>query len=150
MVNRSLVEVIRLLFIVLFIYAAVNKLSDVDKFVVQMGQSPLLTPFAPYFVWLIPVIEIAVSISLAIRKFIRIGLYASVALMGLFTAYIIAIIKFSEYIPCSCGGILSKMSWREHLIFNLCFLIIGMVGVLLIDGGNVDPRRDYTSKPNVY
>ena len=51
--------------------------------------------------------------------------------MVMFTAYIIAITRFSEYVPCSCGGVLQNMSWNQHLFFNIGFVLIALTGVIL-------------------
>ena len=41
------------------------------------------------------------------------------------------ILNFIPDIPCSCGGVLEKMSWNEHLIFNIAFVVLGLVAILL-------------------
>lgn len=129
--KETFVEIISYLFILLFVYAAVSKLLDVEKFRVQVGQSPLLTNMAGFIVWFIPGIEIAISLMLVFPKTRLIALYASFSLMVMFTAYIIAILSFSENIPCSCGGVLSSLGWKEHLIFNIGFVFLGLAGVVL-------------------
>src|SRR6266478_713273 len=110
-----LIEIISGLFILLFVYAAASKLIDYQNFRIQLGQSPLLTAFAGWVSWVIPFLEIIISIMLAFPKSRLFGLYASFSLMVMFTAYIIAITKFSDYVPCSCGGVLQNMSWSQHL-----------------------------------
>ncbi len=125
-----LIEIISTLLILLFVYAAVSKLLDYQKFQVQLGQSPLLTAFAGWVAWIIPTIEVVISVLLAIRRSRLAGLYASFSLMVMFTAYIIAITRFSDYIPCSCGGILQKMTWNQHLIFNIGFTALALIGIL--------------------
>lgn len=127
-----IIEIICGLFILLFMYAAVSKLMDVEKFRVQIGQSPMLTSMAGFVAWFIPSVEILISVLLAIGRTRLIGLFASFALMVMFTAYIVAITQFSEYVPCSCGGILQKFGWTEHLIFNICFTLIAITGISLI------------------
>ncbi len=127
--KKAITDIIACLFILLFIYAALSKLLDYQKFQVQVGQSPLLTPFRGLVVWAIPAIEILIAGLLAFQRTRLAGLYASHGLMALFTAYIFAITRFSDYIPCSCGGILQKMSWNQHLIFNLCFVVLGLTGI---------------------
>jgi len=67
---------------------------------------------------------------LAFLRFRLLGLYASFSLMVMFTAYIIAITKFSDYIPCSCGGVLQNMSWNQHLIFNIGFILLAVAGII--------------------
>lgn len=125
------VDVISILFIILFVYAGLSKLLDYQKFYIQIGKSPLLTHFAGWIAWVIPVIEILVSIMLSQPRWRLGGLYASFSLMVMFTAYIITILKFSAYVPCSCGGILQKMSWDDHLRFNMVFIFIGLSGIFL-------------------
>src|ERR1700741_3050366 len=110
--KQLMLEIISALFILLFMYAAASKLLDWQKFRVQLGQSPLLTSFAGWMVWLVPSVEIIISLMLTTSRFRRIGLYASFSLMVMFTAYIIAITRFSDYVPCSCGGVLENMTWN--------------------------------------
>nr|WP_068887649.1 MauE/DoxX family redox-associated membrane protein [Pedobacter panaciterrae] len=125
------VDVISYLFVLLFLYAAVSKLIEYDQFKIQIAKSPILTDFATILVWLVPAIEIIIAVLLVIPNRIMMGLYASLTLMFLFTAYIIIILNFSDSIPCSCGGVLAKMGWNEHLIFNVMFIIIAISGILL-------------------
>ena len=125
------VEIISFLFIVLFTYAAVTKLMDYEKFAVQIGKSPLLTDFAGMLAWLVPGSELVFAGMLAIPRLRQIGLYASFSIMVMFSAYIVAILQFSENIPCSCGGVLESLGWTEHLIFNIGFVILGIVGIFL-------------------
>ncbi|HWW41952.1 MauE/DoxX family redox-associated membrane protein, partial [Pedobacter sp.] len=98
-----IVEVISGLFFLLFLYAATSKLMDYDKFQIQIGKSPILTDFAWVLVWLVPAVEIGVCLLLIFPRTIMLGLYGCLLLMAMFTAYIIAILNFSESIPCSCG-----------------------------------------------
>lgn len=130
MKKTILTEIIASLFILLFMYAAASKLLDYQKFRIQLGQSPLLTTFAPTIAFIIPCIEILISILLFSNKFRLAGLYISFCIMNMFSTYIYIITKFSSYIPCSCGGILSKMSWNQHLVFNIIFVFIGLAGIL--------------------
>jgi len=131
MKKTVIIDIICFLFIVLFVYAAVFKLIDVQKFRVQIGQSPFLTNIAPFVAWFIPITEILVALLLAIPRFRLTGLYASFSLMVMFTAYIIVILNFSKHIPCSCGGVLETLGWTEHLIFNVGFILLAVVGVFL-------------------
>lgn len=126
-----IVDIICLLFVVLFTYAAVSKLLEFEKFRAQLGQSPLLTAFADMVVWTIPAVELAISLLLFVPRFRLVALYASLSLMTLFTAYIVAVLYFSPYVPCSCGGILEKLGWTEHLVFNLVFIALAIAGIVL-------------------
>jgi uncharacterized membrane protein YphA (DoxX/SURF4 family) len=123
--------------ILLFIYAATSKLLDFEKFRAELSKSPLLAFNVILFAVVVPTIEIGLSIMLVIERFKLLALYGSFTLMALFTGYIIAIMNFAEYIPCSCGGILQNMSWGQHLVFNIGFVLISATGVLIYKSNRV-------------
>ena len=131
MKQKIAIELISVVFIVLFVYAGASKLLDIQTFRVQIGQSPLLTHISNFVSWSIPGIEILVSLILTIPRLRPIGLYCAFTLMVMFTTYIIAILNFSDHIPCSCGGVLENLSWTEHLMFNLGFLLLALFGIII-------------------
>lgn len=118
-------------FIMLFVYAAVSKLMDYQKFQVQLLQSPLLHPFAISVSWFIPATEFVIAGIMAVPRLRLTGLYAGFTLMVLFTSYIIVVTRFSDHIPCACGGILGRMGWSAHLIFNLCWVALATTSIFL-------------------
>lgn len=131
MTRKITVEIIVFLYILLFVYAALTKLMDFHKFSVQLGQSPMLTNYAGLLSWSVPAAELAISILLILPVTRLAGLYAAFSLMVMFTAYIILASNFSDYVPCSCGGVIESMSWTEHLIFNSAFLLMAVTAALL-------------------
>jgi uncharacterized membrane protein YphA (DoxX/SURF4 family) len=128
--REVIVEIICFLFILLFVYAAASKLLDYQKFRVQLGQSPMLTAFAGWVAWLVPAVEIIISVMLAVPRWRLPGLYAAFSLMVMFTAYIIAITQFSEYVTCSWGGVLQNMGWNQHLVLNVLFIVSGLLAIV--------------------
>lgn len=124
-------EMVCFLYIVLFTYAAISKLIDFENFQTQLGQSPLLSAYAASISFLVIFAELGLVVALSLRVSRIKALYLSVGLMTVFTTYIILILNFSSFIPCSCGGILEKLGWTEHLIFNLFFIFIGSCSLLL-------------------
>lgn len=123
---------IALLYILLFLYAAVSKLLDFENFSVQIGQSPLLSEFASTVAVAVPAIEIALALMLFTNRFRFIALLGCATLMMMFSAYIYIIVNYSAFVPCSCGGVLEKMDWNQHLIFNIVFVLLAAVAALLI------------------
>lgn len=146
MKRQNLILAICWLLVLLFVYAASSKLIAHDKFTVQLGQSPLLHPYAGWLSWLMPIAEIGIALALFNKRYRLIGLYLSFTLMTMFTAYIIAITQFSDYIPCSCGGILQKMTWNQHLVFNIFFTAITAIGVFLSEGSKIADGRQRKGK----
>lgn len=130
--KKVAIEIISCLFIILFVYAAVTKLTDYQKFTVQIGQSPLLMALSGWIAWMVPTVEILTALMLSFQKLRLIGMYASFTLMMMFTVYIVMILNFADHVPCSCGGILEKLGWTEHLIFNISFVVLAVIGILLL------------------
>lgn len=127
----NLLDILVFIFVLLFVYAASSKLLDYELFQAQIGKSPLITKYSVILSWLVPILETLISLLLLIPKTQLVGLYAFFSLMLIFTLYILFILNFSPYVPCSCGGILSNMGWTEHLIFNIVFCVLPLVGIVL-------------------
>jgi hypothetical protein len=97
-----------------------------------MNNQPLPNSWTPFLVWAIPLLEIAISIALLFEYTRLLGLYASLALMILFTVYTgIILLHFFPYIPCSCGGVIQKLTWSQHLILNLFYIALSGIGIIL-------------------
>lgn len=136
-------KIASLLFIVLFVYTAVSKLLTIGQFKLQLEQFPIISSYADWIAWGIPVIEILIVGLFLFPKFILPAFYASFSLMTIFTTYIILVLKFSDSIPCSCGGVISALGWKEHLILNIAFIILALLGIRLSS-----KRKKYLSLKN--
>lgn len=124
-------DIICVLFALLFVYAAVSKLLTYDEFKAQIGKSPLITHHGWWIAWTIPTIEIGIAAMLFIPRLQLIGLYGAFTIMFIFTLYIGFMLMFTPNLPCSCGGILSAMGWKEHLGFNIIFTLCAVLGIHL-------------------
>lgn len=127
------IEAVSLFYILLFVYAAISKVLEFENFQAQLGQSSIIGAYAGIVSYSIIIIELLVSVMLVIPSFKLRGLYSSFILMSLFTVYIFIILNFTSNIPCSCGGILEKMTWKVHLIFNIISLILAGLALLFFD-----------------
>jgi len=136
--SRKLVaEIIGGLFILLFLYTALSKLSEIALFRLVLRSSPLISDYANLVSILIPVSEILVSLLLFIPGTRRRGLYAAFLLMLIFTLYLAYMLSFTRQLPCSCGGVISRLSWKQHLVFNIAFTLLAIAGIRL----SREPRR---------
>ncbi|SEA65326.1 MauE/DoxX family redox-associated membrane protein [Pedobacter hartonius] len=129
--RQIIINIIVTLFILLFIYAATSKVIDYKNTEIQLSKSPITAKYANILIWLIPCSEILIVALLSISRTKMLGLYASLTIMVVFTSYIYAILNFSDSIPCSCGGVLNSLSWEQHLTFNIAFISIAILGILL-------------------
>jgi hypothetical protein len=127
--KSTLVEIIAHLFIILFLYTGVAKLMEFDVFQEQLAESPVLAFAAPIIAWGLPITEFIISLLLFFPRFRLKGLYASLIIMILFTAYVITILSIDKELPCSCGGIIEALSWTGHLIFNSSFVLLALLAI---------------------
>lgn len=111
-------RVIAILMALVFLYAGVSKLFDLNKFNYQLAKSPLIPyGYSENVGWTVILIELVI-VYLVYKSNIKLSLFLSFTMMLFFTLYIGYLLYFSYYIPCSCGGILGNLSWTDHLIFN--------------------------------
>ena len=119
--------------ILLFCYASASKIFDFENFKIQIAQSPLLSAYAGFVSYATIISEMVIVLLLLIPKSRLIGLYASLGIMSAFTIYIYLILNYSDFVPCSCGGILEKLGWTEHLIFNILCVIAAIVAIVVYE-----------------
>lgn len=129
--RRYLTTLTAYAFILLFLYAATDKLLGFEEFNEQLARSPLVADHAWLVALLVPVTEITVCVLLFTNSTRLFALYMSFALMVLFSAYIFTVLHIGEHIPCSCGGVFEKMNWEQHLVFNISAAWLGGLAVLL-------------------
>ncbi|WP_312304003.1 DoxX family protein [Chryseobacterium sp.] len=132
-------------FILLFCYAAISKIFDFENFQVQIAQSPLLSAYAGFVSYVVIIVELLIVLALIFTNTKRLGLYASLGIMVAFTVYIFLILNYSEFIPCSCGGILEKMGWTEHLIFNIICVLLAIAAIIILEKENETRLTHYSS-----
>jgi putative oxidoreductase len=132
MKRKSILEIIYTLLIILFVYTASSKLVNIRETYAEIDKQPFPEWMTPYLVWIISLSELLVSALLLFKKTHQAGLWGALILMLLFTGYIGAILlNYFPFVPCSCGGVISQLGWQNHLYFNLCFVLISMLGLVL-------------------
>ncbi len=131
--RKKIQEFIRYAFIILLFYAAVTKLIEYPQFYNDLLNSPVFgnRQVAVIVSWIVPLVELIIAGLLITSSYRKLGLYLASGIILIFTIYIIWVLEFSENIPCSCGGVINNLSWQEHLIFNGCFLLLGLLGIYL-------------------
>lgn len=120
------------LLIVLWSYTGMSKLVENFPGTYVTEYVSLVKEGADAIEWLLPVTELIVVLLLFFERTRKIGLYASLLLLFVFTLYILYMLLFVADLPCSCGGVLSKMSWQEHVWFNVFFMGLNMLGLFAL------------------
>src|SRR5690606_1342079 len=107
--------------------------GNFEQFKVQLGQSPVLTAHVEWVAWFVPLSEYILALLLLIETTRRKALFGFLGLMTMFTTYIVIVLNFSDYIPCSCGGVLEDLGWTEHVLFNLFFMAVAIIAILQLE-----------------
>ena len=128
--KQLIVDIVAGLFVLLFLYTAIMKLKDIRFFSGSMSHTPFLRPYATLLAGMIPAVEVAITILLIVPATRFWGLMLATGLMAIFTLYVAYILSSMKELPCSCGGVLQQMNWREHLLFNISFFVAGILGIL--------------------
>jgi hypothetical protein len=120
----------------LFFYTAYSKILDHARFLKGLSNVELIGSFAGYLAWFVPAAEILIAILLIIPQTYKYGLYAFTSLMTLFTGYILSMMLWAAKLPCHCGGAIEKLSWTEHIWFNLAFIALSVFALRLSKNKN--------------
>lgn len=115
----------------LFVYAGTAKLFKLDLFQFQLQAYPWLRHAARTIGWLVPLTELGVAALLLTPKGRKWGLIASLALMLIFTIYLICMVAGGDHLPCTCGGVISSLSWNQHIWFNILFIVLAATGLYI-------------------
>jgi hypothetical protein len=117
--------------LLLFLYTGIDKLSRHNDFLLALAVSPVLKPYAAILSRAIPLLELLIA-GLLFFPLTRIkGLYSSLILLLLFTAYLAWMLLNEKILPCTCGGFIEKLSWPQHLAFNAVLMSMISTGIIL-------------------
>lgn len=128
-IKLSLLKFILPLLVMLFLYTGLTKIFEFQNFRLQLNKSPFLTEMSSVLTYALPITEVIVSIMLLFSSVRLLGLYTSLFLLTIFTTYLFAMVKFSYYVPCSCGGVISSLSWNQHILFNMAFMLLTVIAI---------------------
>lgn len=112
------------LLVLLLGYTSFSKLMTLTSFKEELSKVPLLSAGAAIVAPAIPLAEMTIVVLLLFPRTRLQGLYCSAVLLSAFTVYLLVMLLFAPYLPCSCGGIINGMGWWEHALFNA-----GMIGL---------------------
>lgn len=119
--------------LLLFLYTGLSKLGHIQDFSLQLRNSPwhLLSSLSITVAWLLPLAEILIAAMLIWLPTRKSGFIFSTVLFTLFILYISILLGSDKKLPCSCGGIISYLNWKEHLLLNTVLSLLSLAGTYL-------------------
>jgi putative oxidoreductase len=125
-------EIIVAALILLFLYTVTAKLIDFKGFAADLRNQPFPNSLVQFLVWIFPSLELLIVLAMLFEKSRLAGFGISFVLMSLFTIYTAAVLlHFFPRTPCSCGGVIKKLSWSQHLALNIFYTGISWLGMRL-------------------
>lgn len=116
---------VRVLLVILFLFSAITKLSDLDKFEVYVYQQGFFEfSWASWLSRLIISAELILALGLLLRSYYKIIWGSSVLIICAFSTYLLYQMVAGSSDNCYCFGEFISMSPGESLIKNMVLLIL--------------------------
>ncbi|RYF26329.1 MAG: hypothetical protein EOO42_01810 [Flavobacteriales bacterium] len=116
----------------LFALSAYEKFTDLERFTAGLAKVKWIGPYAAFVAIAVPIVELIISVLLVIPATQKLGLWAFATLLFVFTLYIASMLLWAEKLPCHCNLILEKLSFGQHLVFNIGFILLALWGIYLM------------------
>lgn len=124
-------QLIVIALMLLWLYAGITKIMDVQTFSDQLAKMPFISGFHSLLSWSVPVVMLFTALLLALPQTKLLGLYSSIALLIAFVLYISSVLLFSGVVPCTCAGIKINLNWKDHLWINGTGIVLTSIAVWL-------------------
>jgi len=128
--SKVFLQIAKFLLILLFTYTGISKLSGHEQFAAQLSMEPNLAPLSLFLSWMFPVAELVTVLFLLFEQTTLLGFLSATFLMTAFTIYVGGMLIFQSSLPCSCGGVIAQMTWKQHLVFNFFFLCLSFTALI--------------------
>lgn len=148
--ERQIYSFIIILCCTVFLYSGTIKIWNLEKitqFQRVLTTFPLIGNYAKFLSYAIPGIEYLVCLLLIFRKTNRTGLQLFSGIMIIFTLYIMYLFIRGGDLPCLCGGLFEKLTWRQHIGANILLISVAQLGLSL--GLTSNKRISYMSINNL-
>lgn len=132
MKKKVALEGIVSLLILLYLYTGLTQLLSFKTFHSNIFNQPIYDWSKPMLAYAIPSVQLLIVAGLLFERTRQLALWASFGLLIIFTTYIALILlnAFSR-VPCNCAGVINTFTWPQHLVFNLIFLLLNGIALVL-------------------
>lgn len=125
-------NIIAVLLSLLFLYSAYHKLVDLNAFKISLIRSRMIKNQYPVILlsYFIPVFELLLGLCLIFfEKHLKKLFFICFFTMLVFTIYYVSLYLIAKDAFCACGGFFTSLTFIEHLVVNLFFIAISLLGI---------------------
>jgi len=115
--------------VLLFTYAGASKLLQQDVFRIQLINVPVIKKYRDIFALTLPIFELLLAVLMIVKHTRVAGLVVSLVTLCIFIAYLSISLLTNSDLPCHCGGVINSLSWKQHIFFNLFFIVVATFGL---------------------
>ena len=127
--NIILSDLCTSLVVLLFTYAGASKLLQQDVFRIQLINVPVIKKYRDIFALTLPIFELLLAVLMIVKHTRVAGLVVSLVTLCIFIAYLSISLLTNSDLPCHCGGVINSLSWKQHIFFNLFFIVVATFGL---------------------
>ncbi|MBN8857131.1 MAG: hypothetical protein J0H29_02015 [Sphingobacteriales bacterium] len=127
--NIILSDLCTSLMVLLFTYAGASKLLQQDVFRIQLINVPVIKKYRDIFALTLPIFELLLAVLMIVKHTRVAGLVVSLVTLCIFIAYLSISLLTNSDLPCHCGGVINSLSWKQHIFFNLFFIVVATFGL---------------------
>lgn len=141
--SRKEIDFPVILLIVLWTYTGLDKLIRFEQSRKTFLNQPFPNEIEEILAYGIPGVELLIALLLLFSVTRWWGFLGSILLLTVFTTYVGMIwVGAFPRVPCSCAGILESLGWGEHLVLNLIFIWVSVLGIYLTPSPLLKARGD--------
>ena len=127
--NIILSDLCTSLMVLLFTYAGASKLLQQDVFRIQLINVPVIKKYRDIFALTLPIFELLLAVLMIVKHTRVAGLVVSLVTLCILIAYLSISLLTNSDLPCHCGGVINSLSWKQHIFFNLFFIVVATFGL---------------------
>lgn len=147
MKKETKINLLSLAVLTLWIYVVFYKITDFRDFTSGIYRQPLPQPIQKAVIWFLPPIEAFVALLFFRKNWRMYGFLLSALLLAVFTFYIaFGLAGAFGKLPCGCGGIIKDLSLSQHIIFNLVFTTLSVLGFAYCYNDSAPSNRLFSNK----
>lgn len=116
-------------------YTTASKLINFSHYSRSMLSQPFAQWISYLLIYLLPIVEVWIIVLLLRQRWQKWGLLFSAILMSAFTFYVVYIYASGlDKSVCPCGGLFSRINWKQHLIVNSLLTAISFLAYFTYSG----------------
>lgn len=133
--HKIIPELICLILILNFFYDGVYKLAYLSNYAFWLLHAPLLKPLAGVLKWLVPIMEIGLSVALLVPSYRITALYILIGVLLIFVLWVMSACLFTNRIFWPYHALWHKPTWMQMMLTSIGLCWISLIAIFLLKKG---------------